>query len=145
MRNPQVLQSTLAFQREQFYREVGARIRVARESKGLTQEAVAASIGLSRTSLTNIEKGRQKLLLHTLAELASALAVPSSELLPGTVEAVPDVEIKLLSHLNEKQKEFVQRALTPVIQNEKPSDQQNPRARKPTASAVRYPERSGKR
>src|SRR4051812_27182567 len=60
---------------DSFYREVGLKIRHARDQKGFTQERLAETIRLSRTSLTNIEKGRQKFLLHTFAEIASALSV----------------------------------------------------------------------
>jgi transcriptional regulator with XRE-family HTH domain len=67
-----------------FYAEVGRRVRQARERVGLTQEDLAARVSLSRTSVTNIEKGRQKLLLHTLYGLAAALQVSPVALLPGS-------------------------------------------------------------
>ncbi len=50
--------------------------------QNVTQENLAKLVGLTRTSLTNIEKGRQKILLHTFADLASALGVRPAELLP---------------------------------------------------------------
>jgi transcriptional regulator with XRE-family HTH domain len=145
MRAPEILQATLSFQRDQFYREVGARIRGVRESKRLTQESVAASIGFSRTSLTNIEKGRQKLLLHTLTEIASALSVSANDLLPSTVDRFENIQIKLPTSLPDKQKDFVQRALSSVIQNEKTPDKQNSRISKPVASRTRNHQRAGKR
>lgn len=49
-----------------FYAEVGRRIRQAREKRGLSQEALASAVSLTRTSVTNIEKGRQKFLVHTI-------------------------------------------------------------------------------
>jgi len=48
----------------------------------MTQGRLGASIGLSRTSITNIEKGRQKLLIDTLWVIARVLGVPGHELLP---------------------------------------------------------------
>jgi len=68
------------------YGHIGAVLRVAREKAGRTQEEVANAVGLTRTSLTNIEKGRQKLLVHTLAEIAVFLSCSASELL-AEVEA----------------------------------------------------------
>lgn len=65
-----------------FYKGVGERVRSARLDQKVTQEALAKLVGLTRTSLTNIEKGRQKILLHTFADLAAALRVPETELLP---------------------------------------------------------------
>ena len=69
-----------------FYAEVGKRIRTARQARSMTQEALATLVSLTRTSITNIEKGRQKFPLHTLAELAAALHVPPSALLPGNCD-----------------------------------------------------------
>jgi transcriptional regulator with XRE-family HTH domain len=65
-----------------FYVEVGRRVRLARERAGLTQDALAGRVSLSRTSVTNIEKGRQKVLLHTLCDLAEALGVTPDALMP---------------------------------------------------------------
>lgn len=66
-----------------FNEELGRRIRVAREGK-LTQASLGERIGLSRTAITNIECGRQRLLVDQLVEIANALAVPASELLPSS-------------------------------------------------------------
>jgi transcriptional regulator with XRE-family HTH domain len=66
----------------EFYRAVGRCVRKARKSRSLTQQALASLVSLTRTSITNIEKGRQKILLHTLADLAFALRVEYAALLP---------------------------------------------------------------
>jgi transcriptional regulator with XRE-family HTH domain len=72
--------------RESFYEEVGRRIREARKRRKprLTQQGLADLVALTRTSITNVEKGRQKLLLHTLADIASALEVDPASLLPSS-------------------------------------------------------------
>ncbi len=69
-----------------FYREVGQNVRRKREQLGLTQEALALQVALTRTSITNIEKGRQKLLLHTLVDIAHALSVDPALLLPAIID-----------------------------------------------------------
>jgi transcriptional regulator with XRE-family HTH domain len=69
-----------------FYSLVGKSIREAREKRGLTQKALASLVSLTRTSITNIERGKQKLLLHTLVELAEALKLPPSKLLADAVD-----------------------------------------------------------
>lgn len=43
---------------------MGAKIRIVREALGLTQDDLATRVGLNRTSVTNIEAGRQRLILH---------------------------------------------------------------------------------
>ena len=67
-----------------FYGEVGRRIREARKRRKppLTQEALGKLVSLTRTSITNVEKGRQKFLLHTLADIAAALQVEPASLFP---------------------------------------------------------------
>jgi len=67
-----------------FYEEVGRRIRDARESRkpSITQKDLADLVGLTRTSITNLEHGRQKCLLHTLAEIAVVLHVQPASLIP---------------------------------------------------------------
>ena len=67
----------------ELYKFVGKRIRAVREKRKVSQERLAKQIGLTRTSVTNIEGGRQKLLLHTLVEIAKQLHVPTVDLLPN--------------------------------------------------------------
>src|SRR5438093_13360933 len=67
------------------YREVGIRLRQLRESVGMTQADVAIRVGLERTSVTNIEAGKQKTPLHIIYRVASTLGVDLSKLLP-TIE-----------------------------------------------------------
>jgi transcriptional regulator with XRE-family HTH domain len=71
------------------YREIGANIREIREKKPLKQQDLADIVALTRTSITNIESGRQKVLVHTLLNVARALEVPVQRLLPK-----PPVELE---------------------------------------------------
>ncbi len=64
------------------YAEIGKRIFEARDRKGLTQEQLAKKISLKRTSITNIEKGRQQLLVHMLIKIALELEVDIGSLIP---------------------------------------------------------------
>ncbi|MDJ0694644.1 helix-turn-helix domain-containing protein [Mastigocoleus sp. MO_188.B34] len=41
---------------QKFYAEVGSSIRQARKNIGLSQEALASLVSITRTSVTNIEK-----------------------------------------------------------------------------------------
>lgn len=65
-----------------FYEEFGLRVRRARLDVGLNQEALGHRVGLERSSISNIEKGRQKVQLHMLLEFAAALEVAPTALLP---------------------------------------------------------------
>jgi transcriptional regulator with XRE-family HTH domain len=81
---------------DRFYVEFGQRLRAARMRAGMSQEAVGVQVGLNRTSISNVEKGRQRILLHHLPILADRLGTSIDELLPSTpssddvLSAVPD-------------------------------------------------------
>ncbi len=71
------------------YIELGKKIKNARGTRSQAELALASS--LSRTSITNIEKGRQHLPLHTLYAIANALEIPITELLPAQNQFVENV------------------------------------------------------
>jgi len=62
--------------------EFGAGLRRLRAERGLRQDEVASGAKLSRTSIVNIERGRQGVALSTVYRLAEALGVDPCELLP---------------------------------------------------------------
>ena len=73
----------------EFHQAVGERIAARRRSRGLTQKVLADQIQcLSRTSLANIEKGRQQLLLIHAARIANVLDLSLDELAP--FDLLPD-------------------------------------------------------
>lgn len=66
-----------------FYEAFGALVRKHRDrQKGMTQSKLGELVGLSRTSITNIEKGRQHVALHQVFALAYALRVTPNALMP---------------------------------------------------------------
>jgi transcriptional regulator with XRE-family HTH domain len=67
---------------ETIYKTVGRRVKRARSGANLTQDDLAQKISLSRTSIANLERGRQRIMVHCLDEIANALNVPISSLLP---------------------------------------------------------------
>jgi transcriptional regulator with XRE-family HTH domain len=123
---------------QRFYRQLGNAIRTAREGRKLTQEQVALSVGLKRTSLTNIERGRQKLLAHTLADIAHTLGVSAAELLPNKSDAIEQLPVELPTNMPEKQREFIERVLTPGgTQNATTTDKANSRKGATAISGMR--------
>ncbi|GBQ69732.1 hypothetical protein AA103196_2294 [Ameyamaea chiangmaiensis NBRC 103196] len=62
---------------------LGARIRTLREQKGLTQVVTAVEIGISRTHLTNIERGADVPGRGTLVALADFFGVSLDWLTTG--------------------------------------------------------------
>lgn len=59
---------------------VASRISSIRIAKGLTQHALSKRAGLSRSSIVNIEAGRQDIPIKTLARIADGLGIPLGEL-----------------------------------------------------------------
>jgi DNA-binding XRE family transcriptional regulator len=66
------------------YRAFGTLMRLRREQRPnpLSQEKLGHLVGLSRTSITNIEKGRHHIMLHQLLAFARALKVRPEALSP---------------------------------------------------------------
>lgn len=71
---------------ERFYEALGARIKARREEIHLRQAEVAESVGLSRTSITNIERGRQRLFLDQFVEICRALETLPAEMIPESMD-----------------------------------------------------------
>ncbi len=69
---------------ETLYAEFGALVVAHRQRlEGMTQAELARRIGLSRTSVTNIEQGRHHVSLQQFLRIASALEVAPEALLPN--------------------------------------------------------------
>jgi transcriptional regulator with XRE-family HTH domain len=97
-----------------FYEEVGRRIRQARLRRipKLTQQGLADLVSLNRTSITNVEKGRQKILLHTLADIANALQVNPASLLADSY-AESDIQLDAaLRDMPKKEKSWIKSAIS---------------------------------
>lgn len=68
---------------------VARRIAAVRLTKGLTQEALARTMGIATKGLQRMESGRQNLTLRTIADLAVALGVEPDALLTQPSLATP--------------------------------------------------------
>ena len=65
---------------------IGERIKQRRIDRGKTQAWLAERVGMLRTSITNIETGRQRAPLHVIYTLCDALDVDPLEILPPLQE-----------------------------------------------------------
>jgi len=64
------------------YRHLGRQVHTERKNLGITQEDLAHRVGVSRTSITNLELGKQQVPLHLLYEIAEELGTQIDALLP---------------------------------------------------------------
>ena len=80
-------------------KSVGARIKAAREAKGLTQENLAEMIGKSTTHISVIERGCKAPKLETFVDIANAIGVSADALLQDVVE---NASASFVSELSKK-------------------------------------------
>lgn len=96
------------------YKEFGQGLRRARKDAKLTQKELAERVGLTRTSITNIERGSQHIALHQLYQLASVLGHKPAALLPdqnvALEELLPPEVLQLIAEDQEGQ-DFAVRVL----------------------------------
>jgi transcriptional regulator with XRE-family HTH domain len=72
-------------------------VRRRRDALGMKQQEVGALLNppMTRASIANIEAGKQRVLAHTLVELANILKVTVDELAHGTDVAGAELEAEL--------------------------------------------------
>lgn len=71
------------------YPEIARRIRMVREARGLSQATLATRLGISRTSMVNIEAGRQQSPVDRLYAIALVLNCDIDVLMP----ALPEIHL----------------------------------------------------
>jgi len=99
------------------YAQIGSRIAEARRLRHplFKQEQLADAVGLSRTALVNIEKGRHRIQIDTLYAIARALGVKLADLLPPPVaQETPGLPPSLAKKLKPEEKQRVRNLLTPT-------------------------------
>jgi transcriptional regulator with XRE-family HTH domain len=100
------------------YKEIGKlilRYRMATKPR-MSQQRLADAIGLSRASIVNIERGRHRIQIHVLYDIAIALSIDPHALLPssaagGLGELLP---ADFRKELSEREILAVERMLTPT-------------------------------
>jgi len=81
--------------------QLGFRLRNARETLGLSQQAVADAVGLPRTAVTNIETGNRSLSTTELMKLADLYARDPAYFLEDEPATADDVSVILLRALQQ--------------------------------------------
>ena len=95
------------------YGALGARIRVAREKKYLTQEQLGEICSLSTAHIGHIERGTRTPSIDSLCAISSALGVSTDSLLIDSFDAA-DKLVHLTAMLENKDPEKVRRFITMV-------------------------------
>lgn len=90
---------------EPVYADIGRRIQGRRNKLGMTQETLGSKLKpkVTRASIANIEGGKQRILAHTLLQLAETLGVEIAELFSKDKKQIAPaihVEAELQKKLN---------------------------------------------
>jgi transcriptional regulator with XRE-family HTH domain len=80
--------------REEINKRFGQLLARRRKRAGISQEQLAETLGLARTSVTNIERGRQPIQLHTLYAIADALGIEPTDLMPAVPKLTPKTPLE---------------------------------------------------
>jgi len=106
-----------------FFQTLGERIAAPRNDRGLTQVQLADALGYSQQQVLSFEKGRRRVPVSALPELAKVLGVSVSELLgaetqPAKRGPTPKLQRQLeqLFQLPRSQQRFVSQMLDTVLQ-----------------------------
>lgn len=92
-----------------FYELLGENVRTVRNERQYTQEELAARVDISRTSITNLENGDQRLPVHNIVRLAGVLGVPLERLVPRWESAQPSERVEV--SMDGEKKEISREAL----------------------------------
>lgn len=66
--------------------KIGCKIRELRLAKGYSQEGIADAAGMGRTYMGRVERGEQNISIQNLIQIAFALDVEVSKLIPSLAE-----------------------------------------------------------
>lgn len=76
------------------YKIIGNRVIEFRKINKLSQVELAQKAQIGRTTITNIESGRQQVSIHTLLQIAHALNISIHTLIPVYSEVMSNIKIK---------------------------------------------------
>ena len=90
-------------------------LKPRRMEANLSQKELADAVGLSRASITNIERGRQPVSLPSLYVMANILEVDVSDLLPpiGSQTLIRPPVIAKLKHVSSKESNWLTKLAEP--------------------------------
>lgn len=75
------------------FKEIGKKIQIAREEKGITQIELAKILGITQAALSNYELGKRRVYFHLIELIAEHLEKPISYFLDDETEEYDEIEI----------------------------------------------------
>jgi transcriptional regulator with XRE-family HTH domain len=104
---------------DQLYETIGDQIKAARTRQRVTQTELGKRVGLTRSSIANIEAGRQRVMIHWVMQIAEALDVSTARLITRPDMTEQTIKTLASDELNGQPPtthEFVSSALRRAVQ-----------------------------
>lgn len=86
--------------------QMGLKIRQIRKLKGISQDDLAAGINLTRTSLVNIEKGRQGLSAITIHNICQYLNINPADIFPDSANSINLLVLSEIAKLKDERDDW---------------------------------------
>jgi transcriptional regulator with XRE-family HTH domain len=111
-------------------KEFGTRFRRARKNAGFLQKTIALEMNLTRTTISNIERGTQRLYLDQVFQAAHVLGEDLHALLPSVADVYKAPEIRTPSDapLTRAAAEAAQQIISTVLTDDRSHDRKKPRS-----------------
>ena len=89
-----------------FKTDIGNKIKQIRKLRRLSQDDLAAGVNLTRTSIVNIEKGRQGLTATTIWELCQFLKINPADIFPESKNSISILTASEIHNLKNERDEW---------------------------------------
>ncbi len=95
-------------------RPLGRRLQEARRARGMTQQDVADTLGLARTTVTALEKGERRARPDEIIRMAGIFGRPVSELV-GDREPIPDFAVQFRTAVSDAESPQAREELSQAV------------------------------
>jgi transcriptional regulator with XRE-family HTH domain len=114
---------------DRFYATVGSKVRSARIAAKLSQADLASQVGLTRSSVANLEAARQRTSLYHFVLISRVLKADVAELLPDVPKLSSEAHIspnvaRELANSPESAQDFVRGAVAKLRDSERQDTQE---------------------
>lgn len=90
------------------FKEIGKKLQLAREEAGLSQEQLANMLGCAQSTLSNYEKGKRRLYLTQLENIAEILDKPIEYFMESSAPSEPTSSVSDLNTALDDEPELLQ-------------------------------------
>lgn len=104
---------------DRFLRDLGERVKRARQERGLSQSDLAERLGLSDAYISKIEMGKNAMTVTVLAKLSDALGVSTDWLLRNQTREAQEITIAELEEMFQDCSPSEQTTLMKLLQHMK--------------------------